>query len=264
MSLIDRVRYSDFHPLIMSAEAAAELVPAGANVGMSGFTGAGYPKLLPQALAARARAEHDAGRPYKISVWTGASTAPEMDGTLAAADAFEKRLPFQTDPICRAKINAGEMHFVDMHLSHVAQHAWFGFLGEMKVAVIEVLGVLPDGRLIPSTAVGNNKTWLEIADKVILEVNTKPPLAIEGMHDIYYGTAIPPRRTPINMTHAAERIGEAYLRVDPAKVIAVVETHQSDRSKRSPTTPWCSANAKIAGMITTAAWPLLRGLINTS
>jgi succinyl-CoA:acetate CoA-transferase len=42
--------------------------------------------------------------------------------------------------------------------------------------------------------VGNNKTWLEIADKVILEVNTKPPAKMEGMHDIYYGTAIPPRR----------------------------------------------------------------------
>ncbi len=214
----------------MSAEAAAELVPAGANVGMSGFTGAGYPKLLPQALAARAKAEHAAGRPFKISVWTGASTAPEMDGALAAADAFEKRLPFQSDPTCRAKINAGEMHFVDMHLSHVAQHAWFGFLGEMKVAVIEVLGILPDGRLIPSTAVGNNKTWLEIADKVILEVNTKLPEGLEGMHDIYYGTAIPPRRMPINMTYAAERIGEPYLRVDPAKVIAVVESQQSDRN----------------------------------
>lgn len=230
MSLIDRVRYSDFHPLIMSAEAAAALVPAGSNVGMSGFTGAGYPKLLPQALAARARAEHAAGRPFKISAWTGASTAPEMDGLLAAADAYEKRLPFQSDPICRNKINAGEIHFIDMHLSHVAQQAWFGFLGEMKVAVIEVLGVLPDGRLIPSTSVGNNKTWLEIADKVILEVNTRPPLAMEGMHDIYYGTAIPPRRTPIHMTHAAERIGEPYLRVDPAKVIAVVETDQNDRN----------------------------------
>ena len=230
MSLIDRVRYSDFHPLIMSAEAAAQRVPAGANVGMSGFTGAGYPKRVPQALAARAQAEHAAGRPFKISVWTGASTAPEVDGALAKAHAFEKRLPFQSDPLCRSQINSGEVHYVDMHLSHVAQHAWFGFMGEMKVAVIEVAGVLPDGRLIPSTAVGNNKTWLEIADHVILEVNTALPLGLEGMHDIYYGTAIPPRRMPIHMTQASERIGVPYLRVDPAKVIAVVETSQGDRN----------------------------------
>ena len=35
----------------LSAEAAAALIPPGANVGMSGFTGSGYPKLVPGALA---------------------------------------------------------------------------------------------------------------------------------------------------------------------------------------------------------------------
>ncbi|MBV2217734.1 MAG: propionyl-CoA--succinate CoA transferase, partial [Diaphorobacter sp.] len=199
----------------MSAAEAAALIPAGANIGMSGFTGAGYPKAVPQTIATRAKAEHAAGRPYKINVWSGASTAPELDGALAAANALGQRLPFNTDPICRNKINAGEIDFIDMHLSHVAQHAWFGFLGPLHIAVIEVLGVTADGLLIPAAAVGNIKTWLEIADKVILEVNTKPSAKMEGMHDIYYGTAIPPRRVPINMTNADDRIGEPYLRVDP-------------------------------------------------
>ncbi|WP_336693332.1 acetyl-CoA hydrolase/transferase family protein [Delftia acidovorans] len=229
MSLADRVRFPEFLSRTMTAEQAAALIPHGVNVGMSGFTGAGYPKALPQAIAQHARSEHAAGRPYKINVWTGASTAAEMDGALAEAGALGQRLPFNTDPTCRARINAGEIDFIDMHLSHVAQHAWFGFLGPMSVAVVEVLGVTEDGRLIPSTAVGNNKTWLEIADKVILEVNTKPPIQMEGMHDIYYGTAIPPRRVPIALTHADDRIGEPYLRVDPAKVVAVVETHKGDR-----------------------------------
>ncbi|MEQ6434920.1 acetyl-CoA hydrolase/transferase family protein [Comamonas sp. w2-DMI] len=229
MSIADRVRYPDFLSRIMTAEQAAELIPHGTNVGMSGFTGAGYPKALPQAIATRARAEHAAGKPYRINVWTGASTAAECDGVMAEAQAIGQRLPFNTDPTARKAVNAGEIDFIDMHLSHVAQHAWFGFLGPMHVAVVEVLGVTEDGRLIPSTAVGNNKTWLEIADKVILEVNTKPPAKMEGMHDIYYGTAIPPRRVPISLTHADNRIGEPYLRVDPAKVVAVVETHKGDR-----------------------------------
>ena len=229
MSLADRVRYPQFNHLMMSAEAAAALIPNGVNVGMSGFTGAGYPKALPQAIAAHAKAEHAQGRPYKINVWTGASTAAECDGVMAEAHALGQRLPFNTDPTARKAINAGEIDFIDMHLSHVAQHAWFGFLGHMSIAVVEVLGITADGLLIPSTAVGNNKTWLEIADKVILEVNTKPPAKMEGMHDIYYGTAIPPRRMPINMTHADDRIGEHYLKVDPSKVIAIVETHKGDR-----------------------------------
>ncbi|GAB2811357.1 acetyl-CoA hydrolase/transferase family protein [Comamonas piscis] len=229
MPLNDHVRCSALHARIMSAAEAAALIPAGANVGMSGFTGAGYPKALPQAIAAHAKAEHAAGRPYKLNVWTGASTAAECDGVLAEAGAIGQRLPFNTDPIARKAINAGDIDFIDMHLSHVAQHAWFGFLGHMHVAVVEVLGVTADGLLIPSTAVGNNKTWLEIADMVILEVNTKPPAKMEGMHDIYYGTAIPPRRVPISMTHADDRIGQPYLKVDLNKVVAVVETHKGDR-----------------------------------
>src|SRR6476660_2437858 len=38
---------------IKSADDAAALVPHGANVGMSGFTGSGYPKAVPMALARR-------------------------------------------------------------------------------------------------------------------------------------------------------------------------------------------------------------------
>ena len=45
---------------VMSAAEAALLIPSGANVGMSGFTGAGYPKALPQAIASHAKAEHAA------------------------------------------------------------------------------------------------------------------------------------------------------------------------------------------------------------
>ena len=71
---------------IMSAREAAALIPAGANVGMSGFTGAGYPKAVPQALAEHIRTQQAQGRRHRISIWTGASTAPELDGALAEAD----------------------------------------------------------------------------------------------------------------------------------------------------------------------------------
>ena len=214
MSLQARVRNADFLSRRMSAAQAAQLIEHGATLGLSGFTGAGYPKALPQAIAERARAEHAAGRPFQVNVWTGASTAPEVDGALAQAGAMAQRLPFNSDPSTRQQINAGSIDYIDMHLSHVAQQAWFGFLGKLDVAIVEVAGITPDGRLIPSTAVGNNKTWLEVADKVILEVNTRLPEGIEGMHDIYYGTALPPRRVPISLTHADNRIGEPYLQVD--------------------------------------------------
>src|SRR5690606_39226153 len=72
--------------------------------------------------------------------------------------------------------------------------------------------------------------WLEQADKVILEVNHWQPREFEGFHDIYYKAALPPDRVPIPLSDPTDRIGEPYLRVDPAKVVAVVETRAPDRN----------------------------------
>jgi succinyl-CoA:acetate CoA-transferase len=78
--------------------------------------------------------------------------------------------------------------------------------------------------------VGNNKTWLDRAQRVILEVNSWQSAALEGMHDIYYGTALPPARVPIPLVRPDDRIGEPYFRCDPDKIVAVVETHAPDRN----------------------------------
>jgi len=230
MSDSDRILNASFRSKIMSAEEAAALIQPGVNVGMSGFTGAGYPKAVPAALAKRIMDANLYGKKFKIGVWTGASTAPELDGALAMVDGVEMRLPYQSDPTCRKRINAGEMEYMDIHLSHVAQSVWFGFLGKLDVAIVEVAGITEDGRLIPSSSLGNNKTWIEQADHVILEVNSWQNAALEGMHDIYYGTDRPPNRKPIPLVRTSDRIGEPYLRINPEKVIAVVETHAADRN----------------------------------
>lgn len=231
----------------MSAEEAVKFIHHGANVGMSGFTGAGYPKAIPPALTTRMREAQSRGEIFKIGMWTGASTAPELDGALAQADGVGLRLPYQSDPVTRKRINAGEMDYIDIHLSHVAQYAWFGFLGHLDVAVVEVTAILPDGRLVPSSSVGNNKTWLDQADKVILEVNSWQNPDLEGMHDIYYGTALPPNRKPLPITYAGQRIGTPYFSVDPDKVVAVVETNAADRN--SAFTAPDEGSQRIAGHI---------------
>ena len=215
---------------IMSADDAAALVPHGANVGMSGFTGSGYPKAVPMALARRIEQAQVRGEQFRIGVWTGASTAPELDGALAKVNGIELRLPYQSDPVTRERINAGAMEYIDIHLSHVAQFVWFGFLGHLDVALVEVTAILPDGSLVPSASIGNNKTWLDQADRIILEVNSGMNAALQGMHDIYYGTRLPPHRKPIPIIASGDRIGETTFRCDPEKVIAVVETNAPDRN----------------------------------
>ncbi len=227
-----RIQHPYLASKVVSADEAAALISPGMTVGMSGFTGSGYPKAVPLALAARIEEAHARQEKFGLRILTGASTAPELDGALAKVGGIDFRLPYQSDPELRARINRGEIEYMDIHLGQVAQYTWFGFLGKIDVAVIEVAGILPDGRLIPSTSVGNNKTWLDLADSVIIEVNSAQPEGLEGMHDIYYGTALPPGRQPISLVRPGDRIGEPYLRVDVSKVKAVVETHGPDRLGR--------------------------------
>ena len=141
----NRISNETLRARMMSAEDAASLIAPGDTIGMSGFTGSGYPKEVPQALAARIEAKHAEGTPFKVKIWSGASTGPELDGALAKADGIEFRLPYNSDPIAREKINKGEMNYFDMHLSQVAPMAWEGFMGKMDVAVVEISGITPEG-----------------------------------------------------------------------------------------------------------------------
>jgi succinyl-CoA:acetate CoA-transferase len=246
-AVADRVRLRALANKMMSADEAAALIQSGSTIGMSGFTGAGYPKAVPAALVRRLAAAHGNGRPFTVTVCTGVAMAPELDSLLAATDGITLRMSYQSDPVMRAQINAGEADYQDVHLSYVAQLAWEGFLGNLDFALVEVAGITDDGGLIPSSSVGNNKTWLDLADRVILEVNSWLPIELEGMHDIYYGAALPPDRTPIPLTSPADRIGEPYLRCDPEKIVAIVPTHAPDRN--TGFNPPDGETAQIAGHV---------------
>lgn len=243
--MASRVGNQQMRTKIMSAADAAAFIKHDNNVGMSGFTGAGYPKAVPVALAKQIREECAAGRAFDIGVWTGASTAPELDGALAETGGMKTRLPYQSDPATRAKINSGETDYIDIHLSHLGPLVREGFLGALDVAVIEVTAVTDDGRLVPSSSVGNNKVWLDEAEKVILEVNSWQSSDLEGMHDIYDRFALPPYRQPVQMLKPGDRLGQPYLTVDPQKVVAVVETDQQDRN--TPFKPLDATSTAIAG-----------------
>ncbi len=248
---------------IMPAEEAAALIESGTSIGMSGFTGSGYPKAVPMALARRIAEANLRGEKFRVNVLTGASTGPELDGALAMAGGINLRLPYQSDPETRKRINAGEMEYMDIHLSHVAQFVEYGFLGKMDWALVEVTAILEDGRVVPSSSLGNNKTWIEQADKVILEVNSWQPMELEGMHDIYYGLERPPNRQPIPLVHTGQRIGTAYLQVPPEKVVAVVLTDTPDRN--SAFKPPDAASQRIAGHILEfLGWEVKKGRIPQS
>lgn len=212
-----RIRSSVFRNKVTSAAQAVEFIHPHDTVAISGFASAGTPKAIIPALADRIHAVRGAGSNFTINLLTGASVSAGTERLLAEVDGISLRMPYQSEPTARRSINTGRMDYVDIHLSHVAQQVWEGYYGNVDVAVVEVAGVTENGELIPSASIGNNKTWLDVADKVILEVNSWVPEAMSGIHDVYYGTALPPYRKPIQITSVEDRIGQPTLRVDPNK-----------------------------------------------
>ncbi|OPZ74152.1 MAG: Propionyl-CoA:succinate CoA transferase [Verrucomicrobia bacterium ADurb.Bin474] len=211
----------------MTAEEAAALIKNEDVIGFSGFTPAGACKVIPKAIAKKAMAEHEAGRPFKVGVVTGASTGPSLDGALAKANAVLFRTPYQSNADLRKQINSGETRFFDMHLSLLPQYVRYGFLGKFNWAIVEACDVNDNGEITLSTSVGASPTFCDVADKIIVELNTYHPKALRGFHDIYMPVN-PPHRREIPIYKADDRIGTEVIKVDPSKIVGYVVNHQPD------------------------------------
>ncbi|AQS41833.1 MAG: Succinate CoA transferase [Candidatus Tokpelaia hoelldobleri] len=212
----DRIRNKALHSKIVSAGQAASLVRDGMVVGMSGFTRAGDVKAVPAAMAERARTD-----PFKITLITGASLGHDMDQKLVEAGVTARRMPFQVDTTLRKAINAGEVKFIDQHLSETVEQLRARQLPPVDCAISEAIAIREDGGIVPTTSVGNNTTLALQAKQVIVEINTSVSLALEGLHDIYT-PGDRPNRGPIPVIAPDNRIGLPYIPVSPDKIAAIV------------------------------------------
>ena len=215
---------------ILTPQEAAELFHDGDNVGLSGFTAPGAPKVIPGAIAEKAEKLHAEGKPFKINIFSGASTSDKCDGMLARANAIGKRTPYQNLPDLRKRINSHDTHYFDQHLSELAQQFRYGFYGDLDIAIIEVSEIHDDGTCVVGMGVGNVPTYAKFAKKIVLELNEKLHHALYGLHDIYMPKD-PPYRSEIPIFHANDRIGEPVLRIDPEKIVGVVMSDSYDGVK---------------------------------
>lgn len=219
---------------ILTPDEAADLFYNDANCGFSGFTAPGAPKVVTQAIAAKAEKLHSEGKPFKINIVTGASTSDMCDGVLARANAIGKRTPYQNHPDLRKRINAHDAHYFDLHLSETAQKLRYGFFGELDLAIIEVSDIQDDGTVVVGTGVGNVPTIARMAKRIIIELNEKLRHALYGIHDIYLPLD-PPYRKEIPIYKASDRIGTPTLKLDPDKIVGVVMSNSYEGVK--PFTP---------------------------
>ena len=219
---LERIRRSDLHNKVMSAEQASLFIKDGMTVGMSGFTRAGEAKAVPRALAERV-----CENPMKINLMTGASLGNDLDKLLTESGALARRMPFQVDSTLRKAINNGEVMFIDQHLSETVEQLRNHQLTMPDVAVIEAVAITEEGHIVPTTSVGNSASFAIFAKQVIVEINMLHQPELEGLHDIYI-PSYRPTRTPVPLVKVDDRIGSTAIPIDPAKIVGIVFTNQSD------------------------------------
>lgn len=214
----------------LTAAEAARIVKHGDVVGLSGFTPAGSPKAVTAQIAEMAEEEHAKGKPFQIDVLTGASTGDSCDGALSRAKALRYRAPYTTNADFRKAVNQGEIAYNDIHLSQMAQEVRYGFFGKVNVAIIEACELTEDGKIYLTAAVGIAPTICQLADHIIVELNSAHSKKMIGMHDVYQPLD-PPYRREIPIYKSNDRIGTPYIQVDPRKIAAVVEVNLPDEAR---------------------------------
>ena len=126
----------------------------------------------------------------------------------------------------RVMINNEEIRFKDDHLSRLSAQVRDGGWGKADVAVVEATAITEKGHLIPTMSVGNTPTYVQEAEKVIIEISNEPP-ELEGIHDIYIPED-PPYRMPIPIYRSGDRIGKPWIEMNPSKVVAILASHEED------------------------------------
>lgn len=220
--LNDRILHPALRSKVISSETAAAYIKDKMVVASSGFTKAGDSKAVLAAFATLPNAD-----PLKITLITGASLGHDTDGALTKAGALSLRLPFQADRTLRQAINNNDVMFIDQHLGETASLLKANNFPKIDIAVLEAIRINEDGSIVPTTSVGNSAVFAELAEKIIIEVNTKVPESLCGIHDIFY-TGDYPERKIIPITSADTRIGTTSIALDTDKVLGIVFTDITD------------------------------------
>ena len=228
-----RIRKSSLHERIRSVEDVIPLFRNGMNVGWSGFTPAGYPKAVPIALADHVEKNQLQGK-LRFNLFVGASVGVETEDRWASLDMIDRRWPYQTGKNIQAGINAGRIRMGDKHLSMFAQDLGYGFYtkengGRLDIAIIECSAITENGSLVLTASCGAVPEIVQIADRIIIEINTSIP-SFEGLHDIIEPVN-PPNRLPYLLCRVDDRAGSPYVRVDSDKIVAIVESRLPDNGR---------------------------------
>ncbi|KAE9398209.1 acyl-CoA carboxylate CoA-transferase [Gymnopus androsaceus JB14] len=240
-ALLERVQRPAYLKRLARPEDLVPLFKDDDYIGWSGFTGVGYPKTMPTAIADDIESNNlqaDPATKKKFNLFVGASVGPEVEDRWAALDMIARRYPHQVGKEVAKGINAGRIEFADKHLSMFPQDLTYGYYNLHKKhgdptkpldwAIVEATAITPEGHIVPGASVGATPEIIQSASKIIIEVNTRIP-NLQGLHDINQ-SFLPPHRQPYLITHPSDRIGSTAIPVDPDRVVAILESTKPDNT----------------------------------
>jgi len=187
-------------------------------VAMSGYSGAGYPKAVVEALRERKLA----GEAFCISLTTGANL-PWVDERLGSVGLLTKRAPMVAHKSLSTLVNKGEVRYVEQQMNRMPRLLRANAFGRIDVLVVEALGFDSQGNLVPTNAVGMLDLLMQAADTIIIEINRAQHERLACLHDIY-SMQESPHTQPIPLVRADQRIGLKGIPFDHSKIVAIVET----------------------------------------
>ena len=208
---------------VVGPEIAAQEIKSGMTIGTAGGYQFGYPKTIFSCLRKRKKSDQS----FEIDLWAGGPVGEEIDGFLSTDGIMRKRLGQQSNPRLRKMINERKVLFSDLRSGIFPQQVRSGSWGTIDLAVIEAVGITEEGNIIPSTSLFDGATFVQMAKKVIVEINTFYPLGLEGIHDVYL-LKNPPNREAIPINHPGDRIGTPYIPVEGDRIAYIIEATVRD------------------------------------
>lgn len=247
--ILQKIRMKNLHSRVMAPEETIRFFKDGMVLGLSGFGPSGDPKVIPAVLADYVEQNGLQGK-LRFTLLSGASIKADNESRWAALGMTAQRWPYQNSKISQNHINRGAVRMGDKHLSMFAQGLGYGFYakekhGRIDLAVVEATAITEEGNIVLSTGVGATPEIVQVAEKIIVELNTALP-SFEGLHDIVMPDR-PPGKKPHLIGRVDDRIGNTFVPCDPGKIVAIVESTELD--KGNPRRPPDDISEQIAANV---------------
>lgn len=216
-----RIRMKELLNRVRSPKEAAKFVKNGMLIGIGASPWGGTAQTFFVALASEMKGKG------KIKLISGSQLPYEVDGLLVETGVLERRFGQFSDKFLLKAANERTIPVVDTRTGIMPHQVMENRYGKIDAALVQAAAITEDGNIIPTMACLDVPNYVNIADKVIVEINTDIPEEIEGIHDIYI-PAVAPKRMPIPLTYVGERIGTPYIPVNTDKIAAIIKSTISD------------------------------------